>query len=209
MPHSTLGGGTETKLKEFDLQRFATVSNPYTISSLNDHFTITGKIIPPLVSLDSYVYNIPGRDSFTELPDDVVQYLSSGLTVSSCRFTFGFCGSLLSIPWNEFNINTEYCITMNQMFAACSNCITINLTGMNTKSVTNMSNMFRNCFDLEEIICPDGFDISSCTDIDYMLSGCTSYNGEPLHLKNVLRNLDFSNIGGTEGTHYVIDSYKD
>ena len=156
--------------------------------------------------MDDYLAN---HSNITELPDDVVQYLSSGLTVGSCRFTFGFCSSLLSIPWNEFNINTEYCITMNQMFAACSNCITINLTGMNTKSVTTMMAMFMNCFDLEEIICPDGFDMSSCADVNVMLSGCNSYNGEPLHFKNVPRDLDFSRIGGTEGTHYIIDSYKD
>ena len=56
--------------------------------------------------------------------------------------------------------------------------------------------------------------MSSCTDVRYMFNDCSSYSGEPLHFKNVPRDLDFSRIGGIEGTHiegthYVIDSYKD
>jgi len=72
-----------------------------------------------------------------------------------------------------------------------------------------MYNMFYRCSSLQKIICPNGFDLSSCKEIDYMFNGCTLYNGEPLHFKNVPRDLDFSNIRGTEGVHYIIDSYKD
>ena len=41
---SYMGGGIESNTIDFDIQKFATVSNPYTIPSLNDHYTITGSI---------------------------------------------------------------------------------------------------------------------------------------------------------------------
>ena len=71
-----------------------------------------------------------------------------------------------------------------------------------------MYGMFQYCESLQEIICPNGFDLSSCSNIRDMFTNCNSYR-EPLHFKNVPRALDFSNIGGTKGTHYVIDNYKD
>ena len=43
MSHLTWGGGIGTEL-EFNLQRFATVTNPYTIPNLNDDIFITGTI---------------------------------------------------------------------------------------------------------------------------------------------------------------------
>ena len=95
------------------------------------------------------------------------------------------------------------------MFDACIRLPSLNISGMNTISCTDMSYMFAYCTNLQEIICQDGLDLSSCESVDCMFNGCDSYNGEPLHLKNVPRELDFSNIGGTEGTHYVIDNYLD
>ena len=94
------------------------------------------------------------------------------------------------------------------MFTGCIALTSLNLSSLDTSKVTDMGYMFTDCKSLQDIICPDGFDISSCTDVGYMFGGCTSYNGEPLHFKNVPRDLDLSDTSGTEGVHYVIDSYK-
>ena len=153
--------------------------------------------------------NIIDFSSVTELPRENIEYLSSGLIVSNCENAFMALFKLISLPYNEFNIDTRYCTNMHDMFRNCLSLTSLNISGMSTISCIEMDYMFSYCTNLQEIICPDGFDLSSCSDIAYMFDGCTSYSGEPLHLKNVPRELDFSNIGGTEGTHYVIDSYLD
>ena len=118
------------------------------------------------------------------------------------------CKQLTSIPWNEFNIDTSQCKYMNSMFYHCDALTSLDLSSFDTSKVKSMSSIFQYCESLQEIICPNGFDLSSCTFISDIFYHCTSYNGEPLHFKNVPRDLDFSRIGGTEGKHYVIDSYK-
>jgi len=200
----------------------------------------------------------------TELPQENKQYLSSGLWASSCQEMFSPMYMILSIPWNEFNINTSQCTDMNRMFNSCGDLTSLDLSTMNTSKVTNMSSMFSSCHDLtslnlsnfdtrqlqnasnmfnyceklttinlsgwdtsnivnfgsmfyyclslQEIICPDGFDMSSCHrtyGISNMFQGCNpSYNGEPLHFKNVPQNVTVTDSKGIEGVHYVIDSYK-
>ena len=331
-----MGGGIGTEL---DLQRFAEVSNPYT-DELEEKMLISSFIDKALIDLSYYARdNIANYEKVTEISQENIEYLSSGLSASNCELMFSFCRRLKSIPWNDFNIDTNQCTSMEQMFYQCnaltsldlSNFDTSQVTNMNymfgscyvltsldlssfdTSKVTDMAGMFNSCYDLisldlsnfntsqvtdmygmfydcnaltsldlsnfdtskvtdmndmfyscvaltsldlsnfdtskvtrmdamfnncmaltsldlsnfdtsqvtdmygmfngckslQEIICPNGFDLSSCTSIDRMFYDCNSYIGEPLHFKNVPRDLDFSTIGGTEGVHYVIDSYKD
>ena len=281
-----MGGGIGTEL-EFDLQRFAEVSNPYT-DELEEKLLISSFIKKALVDLSYYAsHNIANYRTITTIPQENIEYLSSGLSASNCEYMFYNCKQLTSIPWNEFNIDTSQCTNMRYMFYNCRTLTSLDLSSMDTSQVTdmndmfyycssltnldlsnfdtnqctnmgymfrdcrtltslnvsnfdtskvtnmrrmfyncstltsldlsnfdtshctNMNAMFMNCYNLQKIICPNGFDLSSCTNIDYMFSGCALYNGKPLHFKNVPRDLDFSDIRGTEGVHYVIDSYKD
>ena len=255
-----MGGGIGTELNKFDLQRFAEVSNPYE-AIINSNIITNGLIQQSLVDLSYYAEkNIANYRTVTTIPQENIEYLSSGLTASNCRYMFYYCKQLTSIPWNEFDIDTSQCTSMRymfyhcdaltsldlsnidtskvtdmngmfyqcealtsldlsnfntskvtdmySMFSVCKSLTSLDLSNFNTSQVTKMNNMFRNCGLLQEIICPNGFNLSSCTSIDYMFNNCNLYR-EPLHFKNVPRNLDFTNIDGTEGTHYVIDSYLD
>ena len=127
--------------------------------------------------------------------------------VTNMRYMFYGCDALTSLDLSNFD--TSKVINMYEMFYSCNALTSLNLSNFDTSKVTNMGDMFRYCESLQEIICPNGFDMSSCTLVRYMFQNCNSYNGEPLHFKNVLRNLDFSDIRGTEGVHYVIDNYID
>ena len=255
-----MGGGTETELVKFNLQRFATVDNPY-IDNLEERLEISSLIKKALVSLTYYARdNIANYQTITTIPQENIEYLSGGLAASSCICMFENCKQLTSIPWNEFDIDTSKVTNMTSMFQNCEALTSLNLSSFDTSKVTNMRYMFYNCialtsldlsnfdtskvtnmssifnscnaltslnlssFDtsqvtsmfsmfnscnaLKEIICPNGFDMSSCTDVYRMFFNCDSYSGDPLHFKNVPRDLDFSDIGGTKGTHYVIDNYK-
>ena len=212
MPHLTWGGGTETKL-EFYLQRFANVSNPYE-AIINSNIITSGSLQQPLVNLSYYARdNIASYLTVTKIPQENIEYLSSGLAASNCFNMFSGCSNLTSIPWNEFNIDTSQCTIMSDMFSDCDSITSLNLTGINTSKCTNMVRMFDGCRLLQKIICPDGFDLSSVTTnaMQSMFYDCNSYSGEPLHFKNVPRNLKLnsSHIYGIEGKHYVIDNYID
>ena len=126
--------------------------------------------------------------------------------VTSMSLMFGICIALTSLNLSSFD--TSKVTNMSNMFYTCNSLTSLDLSNFDTSKVTSMNSMFRYCGSLRKIICPNGFDISSCTDVGYMFDDCTSYNGEPLHFKNVPRNLNFSMIRGTEGKHYVIDNYK-
>ena len=255
-----MGGGIGTEL-EFDLQRFSSVSNPYTIDRLNDDFTIAGNIQRTLVDLSYYARdNIANYETITKIPQKNIEYLSSGLAASSCESMFNGCKKLTSIPWGDFNIDISECTSLRYMFWYCGvnnlnlymntskvtdmysmfrNCnnltkvdfmssfdtssvtdmgfmfyyceslTSLDISNFDTSKVTSMFSMFENCKSLRKITCPDGFDMSSCTDVARMFSGINKqYDGEPIHFKNVSPILDFNNIYGTEGVHYVIDSYK-
>ena len=254
------GGGTESKL---DLQRFANVSNPYT-DNLEERLEISSLIEKQIVLVDLSYYarnNIANYETITKIPQENIEYLSSGLAASNCDSMFYNCEQLTSIPWIDFGIDTSqvtnmdfmfwYCnalttldlssfdtskvtsmigmfqncydltsldlssfdtskvTIMNHMFSGCIALTSLDLSNFDTSKVTKMNNMFKYCDSLQEIICPNGFDISSCTNVYEMFTDCNSYNGEPLHFKNVPRDLDFSGIGGTKGKHYVIDNYID
>ena len=253
------GGGVTESI--FDLQRFAQVDNPYEFD-IDANKVTDISIIHQSISLRYYAqHNIPNYQTATTIPQENIEYLSSGLYANRCDSMFEMCKQLTSIPWNDFNIDTSQCkymdamfnncraltnldlssmntnnvMYMNEMFYRCESltsldisnfdtgkvtnmidmfnyCVyltTLNLSNFDTSKVTSMNSMFFICSRLQEIICPNGFDMSSCTNVANMFYGCTHYNGEPLHFKNVPRDLDFSNIRGTEGVHYVIDSYKD
>ena len=107
------------------------------------------------------------------------------------------------------NFNTSKVTNMRYMFRSITSLTTLDLSNFDTSNVTDMGEMFYYCTNLQEIICPNGFDLSSCTYILHMFGSNDVYTGEPLHLKNIPQDLDITNIWGTKGIHYVIDSYLD
>ena len=131
---------------------------------------------------------------------------------------FYYCDKITSIKFSNF-INTNI-RDMSSMFDSCTNLISIDFSTSNldTSNVTDMNRMFMDCENLKSIICPDGLDLSMCTGsgaLDDMFSDCPEFES-PLHLRNVDSSLiesgsspdDWvvSNIGGTRGIHYIVDS---
>lgn len=113
------------------------------------------------------------------------------------------CSSLSTLDlsgWTPFSTND-----MSNMFSGCSSLSTLDLSGWSTGGVTNMSSMFSGCSNLTSIT--GVIDMSACTDCNGMFGNCD--NLTDVHLCNVPRSLDLTNIGGTEGTTYIIDNYLD
>lgn len=90
-------------------------------------------------------------------------------------------------------------------FNSCLALEEINFENVSTANILNFSSLFKKCSSLTTI---KGFlDLSSAESVSGMFEGCTNLRN--VHLKNVPRTLDLSNIGGTEGETYIIDNYID
>ena len=102
-------------------------------------------------------------------------------------------------------IDTSEVIDMSRMFYHCSNLKILNISDLNTEKVTNMSEMFYGCFMLEELSM-DRICTYSVTNMDAMFQLCSN-------LKNLdISNFDLSNVnedsymwmfGGTDALESV------
>lgn len=87
---------------------------------------------------------------------------------------------------NAFNANSG-------LFAGCSNCESMDLSGLDTSEMSSMSFMFEGCKKMKTIDIT-GFDTSACRNMYYMFSNCLS-----------LESLDFSSFDTSkvENMHFM------
>ena len=91
------------------------------------------------------------------------------------RFT-GYCGSLfqnfsICTSIDLSNVETSTMTAMTGMFAGCSSLTTLNLTGLNTSQVTDMSHLFEDCILLREFDL-SALDISNVKGMYLMFDQC-------------------------------------
>ena len=191
------GGGGNNTLNTLDLQLFGSVSNPYTFT-LDGDYNVRSTIEQDLVDLSYYARdNIENFDTITEIPQEHLDYLNSGLYASNMRsmflhcsdlitilrlnidtsnvedmsFMFGYCNSLTSL--NLSNFDTSKVTDMNNMFSYCDSLTSLNLSNWDTSKVTNMRNIFSDCESLTSLDLSN-FDTSNVTNMRYMFSDCRS-----------------------------------
>lgn len=78
---------------------------------------------------------------------------------------------LISVETVDFN--TSSVTVMTDMFGNCFNLKELDLSNFNTASVTDMTRMFESCYDLTSLNV-SRFDTSSVTSMLYMFEGCSS-----------------------------------
>lgn len=107
-----------------------------------------------------------------------LQYLN--LTgAKSYRNMFGDCGSLVTLDLSC--LNTETVTDMSYMFTGCSSLRNVNLSSFNTSNVTDMSYMFSECLSLDSLDV-SSFNTSEVTNMIRMFSECN--NMKKLNLGN-------------------------
>ena len=79
-------------------------------------------------------------------------------------------------------LNTSNVTNMSMMFYYCSNLTSLNLSNLNTTNVTNMNQMFNNCSNLTTLTLGVNFNTENVTDMSSMFSGCSKLNS--LNLSN-------------------------
>ena len=96
----------------------------------------------------------------------------SGLSLSGCCSSmFSSCPSLTSLDVSGWN--TASVTNMNNMFSSCPSLTSLDVSDWNTASVTNMSGMFQNCYSLTSLDV-SGWNTASVTNMSGMFSACYS-----------------------------------
>ena len=110
--------------------------------------------------------------------------------VTSLNATFSNLNSLnvLKIP-KDISSN---CTNLNGTFYCCYRLKTLDLKGWDTSNVTTMTQAFRQCQALVEIIGIEDFDVSKCTTFSYMFNNC--YNLKKLDLSKWETTSDLTSI---------------
>ncbi|MGX6972578.1 BspA family leucine-rich repeat surface protein [Vagococcus lutrae] len=84
---------------------------------------------------------------------------------------FSYCGILESIDLS--GVDTSQVTDMSWMFASCYDLSSLDVSGFDTSHVTDMSNMFNECNQLSSLDV-SGFDTSHVTDMSNMFKSCES-----------------------------------
>lgn len=161
--------------------------------------------------------------SYCELPNTIINdnsfvFDSETFSLGYCFYNsnlmyvllnFGYKNIMLTSTFYNANIKTisisGHCVgSLSEAFCGL-NANVLYLNDLDTSEVTSFTNIFASTKVSSTITVT--LDLSSARYISYMFNSGTSFPN-PIHLKNVPKNLDFSNIGGIEGTHYIIDNYK-
>lgn len=117
--------------------------------------------------------------------DDLNKYLNACKNVTTTRYMFGYC-DMTSL--NLTNLNTNSVTNMRNMFSYCQKLSSLNISNFNTSNVTSMNGMFTNCWLLESLNLSN-FNTSNVEDMGNMFSTC-----------RVLTTLDLSGFVTTKVT---------
>ena len=145
------------------------MENPYEINPFNKNYNSKADISSALVDLSYYRSNIPNYEIITEIPQENLDYLNSGLIATNMIYMFGECNNLKTIP--KLNIDTSQCVNMEYMFSTCQALTTLDLSNFNTSNVTDMGYMFCRCESLTSLDLSN-FDTSKVTDMFEMFYNC-------------------------------------
>lgn len=94
-------------------------------------------------------------------------------TPTSCSKWFSGCRSLTEIVDMDKYLDTEKVTEMSQMFSNCAQLQEINLSGFNTSNVVKMDRMFEGCRSLKTIDLSK-LDTKKVVSLDKMFAGCSS-----------------------------------
>ena len=84
-----------------------------------------------------------------------------------------FCGCSGLTSLNVSGLNTGNVTNMSRMFWGCSGLTSLNVSGWDTGNVTNMSFMFNNCSGLTSLNV-SGLNTGNVTDMSFMFCACDS-----------------------------------
>lgn len=161
-----------------------TENTEYIIDSYKYNYDGTYGPIPNesgFVDLSNYAKKyIPNYQTITEIPEENLKYLQSGLKANNMNNMFYYCKNLVTIP--KLDIDTSKVTSMSGVFGSCNNLTNLDLSNFNTSNVTYMGTMFSICNSLTSLNL-SSFNTSNVTSMYGIFNGCQN-----------LTNLDISNF---------------
>lgn len=160
-------------ISQYEDSFIESITMRYNDSNNNINKTISQqiKMNNPLVDLSWYARdNIENYQTITEIPQEHLNYLQSGLHASNMEGMFGGCEKLTTIP--KLNIDTSQCVNMASMFDECKSLTSIDVSNWDTSNVTNMSDMFYGC-ELLSSIDLTNFNVDKVLSTAGMFGGCS------------------------------------
>ena len=111
--------------------------------------------------------------------------------VKHMRGTFAYCTSLQTLNMN--GVLTRDITDMTSLFEGCTSLQSIDMSGLNTSSVTSMDNMFYFCSDLVSVNLA-GFSTQNVTDMTWMFRECSSLTSLDLSGFNTSKVISMSGM---------------
>lgn len=124
--------------------------------------------------------------------DSVTKVVVNSGVFANNRSSFLFADLKNCLTMDITNLNTSRVLEASNMFSSCNSITALNLTNFDTSSMNNMSGMFYACYNLESLDLSN-FNTSKVTNTEKMFDGCrnlTSLN---------LTNFDTSKIWNMTG----------
>lgn len=146
------------------------------------------------------VYTIKGHYSFglgninhSSVNNTLIEVTQMPTNITNLSSAFKYCSKLESVNMGELQATN-----LKDTFSECANLINVDISGLNTENVSNMSGMFMNCKKLKNIDM-SGFVTDKVTNMNSMFNGCAELIDLDLSNFNTEALLDMSNMfGGCE-----------
>ncbi len=147
-----------------------TIELPVSGKSNNITWSIDETGLLTIEGTGNYILN-NNRPSWSNYADYITKAVVNVKDITRTWFMFAYCNKLTEV--NLSGLDTSKVINMSYMFLDCESLTTLDLSSFNTSKVTNMESMFGCCESLTTLDL-SGFDTSKVTNMNYLFESCES-----------------------------------
>ena len=133
---------------------------------------------------DNYLYDLStAQDKSILLGQNGNEVIISNLSDKPIKANENMSSLFKDLSVSEINnlnyIDMSYCTDASKMFQNCSGIVCLDVTGMDTSNVTNMSHMFDHLAVCTTITGMESFDVSNVENLSYLLNNNTTLTSVP------------------------------
>ena len=141
------------------------------ISLTDSHVNDTWRILIESLPFEDNLFSCDFNNYYPKNDNDKLKSLSFVTPIELEFLSFNGCRTLVKA--DLLNVNTKNVTDMSDMFGVCNGLTSLDLSSFDTKNVTDMSGMFGVCNGLTSLDL-SGFDTRNVTSMFQMFSGCSS-----------------------------------
>ena len=139
------------------------------ISLTDSHVNDTWRILIESLPFEDNLFSCDFNNYYPKNDNDKLKSLSFVTPIELEFLSFNGCRTLVKA--DLLNVNTKNVTDMSDMFIGCNGLTSLDLSSFDTKNVTNMRYMFSSCSSLVSLDL-SGFDTRNVTDMSGMFGGC-------------------------------------